>query len=292
MKEIKMHNTCFSASKIIENILIELGYDVKYVNDINKADIHLFTIYSCNVRERINNGINLCIYGESTLHHGYLNTIISDKSVYSIGHLCETDDRHFMFPLFFNSMYMDYFGCYRTNSIDIRKYKELRYSNKHTHGNEFCAFCASNVYATLRNNFVKELSKYKIVHCGGPVLHNYDMVNNDNIKFFNNHKFTVCFENSTEKNYLTEKLYNAFISGSVPIYWGCPNVYDYFNKDAFINVTEDNFNEAIEKIKYLDNNEEAYNEMSRQPMFNPNFDRNLWYNELKTWINNILKIYF
>jgi hypothetical protein len=32
----------------------------------------------------------------------------------------------------------------------------------------------------------------------------------------------VCFENTCQSLYLTEKLANAYAAGCVPIYWGAP----------------------------------------------------------------------
>ena len=34
--------------------------------------------------------------------------------------------------------------------------------------------------------------------------------------------------------YVTEKIFNCFAAGCVPIYWGAPNVTDYIPKNCFI----------------------------------------------------------
>ena len=36
--------------------------------------------------------------------------------------------------------------------------------------------------------------------------------------------FSICIENSSNKNYHTEKIIDAFLSKTIPIYWGCPNL--------------------------------------------------------------------
>ena len=49
----------------------------------------------------------------------------------------------------------------------------------------------------------------------------------------------------------TEKIVNAFYSGSIPVYWGSENIGEFFNKKAFINVNDF---ESIEKcIDYIFN---------------------------------------
>ena len=48
-------------------------------------------------------------------------------------------------------------------------------------------------------------------------------------------KFSYCYENSQGvTNYITEKIFDCFLSGCVPIYWGADNVLDYIPKDCFI----------------------------------------------------------
>jgi len=64
------------------------------------------------------------------------------------------------------------------------------------------------------------------------------------------YEFTIVIENLKRKNYFTEKLIDSMIMGSVPIYWGCPNISDYFNLDSII--TFDSIFELEEILKNLD----------------------------------------
>lgn len=48
-------------------------------------------------------------------------------------------------------------------------------------------------------------------------------------------KFCWCFENSSElPNWITEKIFDCFTAGCVPVYWGAPNVLDYIPAACFI----------------------------------------------------------
>jgi len=50
-----------------------------------------------------------------------------------------------------------------------------------------------------------------------------------------NYKFSICFENSSnEYGAITEKIFDCFAAGCVPIYWGAPNVEKYIPKGCFI----------------------------------------------------------
>lgn len=48
------------------------------------------------------------------------------------------------------------------------------------------------------------------------------------------YRFCICFENAAHEAYVSEKLPNVLKAGIVPVYWGCPNIGKYFNKERFI----------------------------------------------------------
>lgn len=48
------------------------------------------------------------------------------------------------------------------------------------------------------------------------------------------YRYSVVLENVRERDYFTEKLVDAALCRTVPIYWGCPNIVDYFNPDGLI----------------------------------------------------------
>jgi hypothetical protein len=63
-------------------------------------------------------------------------------------------------------------------------------------------------------------------------------------------KFNFCFENnSTLNGYISEKLYDSFSSGSVPIYFGAPNTFKYVSDKSYINYC--NFSSIAELNLYL-----------------------------------------
>lgn len=47
-------------------------------------------------------------------------------------------------------------------------------------------------------------------------------------------RYSVAIENSRHDHYWTEKIADCFLAGTVPIYWGAPNIKDYFPADAMI----------------------------------------------------------
>jgi hypothetical protein len=133
---------------------------------------------------------------------------------------------------------------------------------------KFCLFSVSNPINKDRINFFKQLSKYKKVDSCGKVLNNLGYRcpgfhdNKEYHTFINQYKFMICFENTSMTNYITEKLLNAYTCGTIPIYWGCPNLGDYVNLDSILYLkagyTKADVNDLISKIEKLDNDDELY----------------------------------
>ena len=48
------------------------------------------------------------------------------------------------------------------------------------------------------------------------------------------YRFSIAIENSRAPNYFTEKLLDCFATGTIPIYWGCPNISRWFNPQGII----------------------------------------------------------
>ena len=66
-----------------------------------------------------------------------------------------------------------------------------------------------------------------------------------------NYKFSIAFENvNDQKGYICEKIFDSFSAGSIPIFYGAPNVKDLVPEDTFIHYTD--FSTAEELENYLD----------------------------------------
>lgn len=172
---------------------------------------------------------------------------------------------------------------YHRNTIGIKKSADISVIDNER---KFCNFIYFNDHSgigtKIRMDFCKKLSKYKTVDCPGKVLNNMKSElsvrhssnwGRSKLEFIRNYKFTIAFENSSSPGYITEKLQQPLIANSIPIYWGAPDVALDFNAKGFINCHDfANFDDVIEYIIYLDNNNEAYLEMVNQPPMHPDFD--------------------
>jgi hypothetical protein len=62
------------------------------------------------------------------------------------------------------------------------------------------------------------------------------------------YRYSVAIENCAYPDYWTEKIADCFLAGTVPFYYGCPNIFDYFPADSLVWIDLANPEKAIEKI--------------------------------------------
>ena len=134
---------------------------------------------------------------------------------------------------------------------------------------KFCAWVVSNGGCQTRNKFFDLLSKYKKVDSGGKFKNNLGgkKIKNKS-EFLANYKFSICFENKKIYGYGTEKLPQAFIAGTIPIYWGDDSMLEIYNKNSYIHISDESeFQEKIKYIMKIDQNDTLYNEIIHQDIY-------------------------
>ena len=128
---------------------------------------------------------------------------------------------------------------------------------------KFCSFVVSNSQFCdpMRRKFFERLSKYKKVDSGGRFLNNIGGPVKDKIEFCRGYKFNIAFENSSSPGYTTEKIMEAYVAQTVPIYYGNPTVDTDFRPDSMVRVVdEDDIERAVEEVIRLDSDDSAYME--------------------------------
>ena len=89
----------------------------------------------------------------------------------------------------------------------------------------------------------------------------------DDKKYLFNSQFHITIESSSVTNYFSEKLIDALITKTVPIYWGCPNIGDFFDARGMIIV--DSETDIVEVCNNITS--ETYEEM--KPFIDENYRR-------------------
>ena len=63
------------------------------------------------------------------------------------------------------------------------------------------------------------------------------------------YKYYFMCENNQERNFITEKLWEPILCESLCFYWGCPNVADYINPNAYVQLDINDFEASFNTIK-------------------------------------------
>jgi hypothetical protein len=61
--------------------------------------------------------------------------------------------------------------------------------------------------------------------------------------------FSIIIENSKEDYMFTEKLIDCFLTGTIPIYYGCPSIGLFFNDKGILHFN--NYKECIDILKNI-----------------------------------------
>lgn len=81
-------------------------------------------------------------------------------------------------------------------------------------------------------------------------FHNWEGPVESKMETLKKFRFSFCYENCKDvPGYITEKIFDCFAAGCVPIYWGANNVTDYIPKECFIDRRD--FNDTQEVYSYI-----------------------------------------
>ena len=71
------------------------------------------------------------------------------------------------------------------------------------------------------------------------------------------YKFSICYENARDiPGYITEKIFDCFFSGCIPVYWGGNNITDHIPKECFIDKREyENYEDLYKYMLHMSNEE-------------------------------------
>ena len=219
-------------------------------------DYLLYNVFGCRHLKKIyKNSIKIAFLTEN---------IIPDFNIadYAIGqsHL-NFFDRYFKRSYFLGN------SISRFNNKHLKIIREKVLKNQLR--KKFCAAVISNVRHpdTFRLHFIEELNKYKTVDMGGKYNNNQGYIKNK-IKFLSKYKFSIAMENSNGDGYLSEKLLQSFVAGTIPIYYGDYMSDEYLNLKSFILIKgEKDMFKKIEYIKKIDNDINLYTKILKVNIF-------------------------
>lgn len=104
------------------------------------------------------------------------------------------------------------------------------------------------------NTLFNEPTGIDLYGYGHPNFHDYKgVIENDGkckMSGIKPYKYSIALTNSQQLNYFSEKICDIYLGWGMPIYWGCPNIGDFFPEKSFrvIDVNDPNIKEQIKEI--------------------------------------------
>lgn len=92
-------------------------------------------------------------------------------------------------------------------------------------------------FITSQKNF---LPGHKLRHLVIQEIKNIDVFGRgyrdieNKIEGLKDYQFSIVIENCKSDYYFTEKLIDCFVTGTIPIYWGCPSIGNFFENEGII----------------------------------------------------------
>ena len=125
-------------------------------------------------------------------------------------------------------------------------------------------FSSGRVDRSGRTGLVTDLMRRLDVHSYGRCYRNRtlpeDVGRKTKLETIAGYKFTLALENAVAPDYVTEKLYDALVAGSVPVFLGAPNVDEFAPGDnCYINAADfASANDLADYLLHLNGDEAAY----------------------------------
>ena len=152
---------------------------------------------------------------------------------------------------------------------DIKKVID-NINNAKSNKNKFASLVASHDATNIRTQMYNQISKIDNINCPSKLFHNDDTLksvfNDNKIEYLKNFKFNICPENTISDGYITEKLFDAFKAGCIPIYNGDENIeLDLVNKNALLFFKKDEDNaELLKEIEKLHKDDKLFDSFQKQ----------------------------
>ena len=72
------------------------------------------------------------------------------------------------------------------------------------------------------------------------------------VKLFEEFQFAIVIENTRQTNCFSEKIMDCILTKTIPIYYGCENINDFFDTSGWIILETDSLDELCSKLNILD----------------------------------------
>jgi hypothetical protein len=111
----------------------------------------------------------------------------------------------------------------------------------------------------------------------------------DKRKVMSDFKYALCFENCVFPGYITEKIFDSFLAGCIPVYYGAPDITDFVPAETFIDFRRfKNYSDLEKYLRGLSQSEAgSYINAAHEFITGPGFDKFTVDYLVNDFLNNI-----
>lgn len=214
--------------------------------------------------------INIFFTGESHSRLGKFNDSFFERMDINLGFKEDDLDNYLRHPLWIHYLFKP-----ESSYDDIKKVlQNIQNTKVDFDKRRFCSHVSSWDPQGIRFKMINHLNTVQVVDCGGKFNNNTNSLKQEfgdrKIDFLANYKFNICPENINEKDYVTEKIFQAFQARTIPIYWGGDKrpESEVLNSDSYI-YFDDLISSPVDldRIINLNTNKEMYMDFMHQSIF-------------------------
>lgn len=239
--------------------------------ETHSKKINFFSVFGPRIILKLEQAdANIFFSGEALSRFKKYNGYCLDHVDLALGFDELNNQKYLRFPLWI----MNFFEPTDSLSIIQQKLNKICYhQNNHTQTSRpyFCSLIASHDENGTRTKILDLVNRIDQVDCAGKLFNNTNTLKtkfyDNKMEFLKSYKFNICPENTNNEGYITEKLFESFSAGCIPIYWGAnenpePEV---INKKAILFYNEIGNNQnLINQIRDLNSNKSAYTDFISQ----------------------------
>lgn len=115
-----------------------------------------------------------------------------------------------------------------------------------------------NEYTFQGNKLIRIFNRFGFIRrIFAPKYKTYKGRITSKLEVLSEYKFSICYENARDlRGYITEKIFDCFFSGCVPVYWGASNIKEYIPEECFIDKKKfDTYEKLYKYLKEMSDSE-------------------------------------
>ena len=256
-----------------------IHFDIEqYLHSCKDIDFSLFLETIPETQDELSS-INIISIHEPNEYFGKHDWIIQNKNLFNViltwnDKILNTCENAIYLPFGHTWFKPDQYNKNHTKQFQVSHlYGKLNKTYGHSMRHELLA----------RKNEIKTPTKFFDAYGD---RHNIEQARFDKEEIFGDSQFGVAIENFAHRGWFSEKILDCFLLKTIPMYWGCSNIGDFFNEKGIIK-----FGEADEFI-YISNQltDSYYN--SKKNIIEENYQQALQYvNYEQNIINKVTEIF-